>query len=253
MSLGPILLRQRFKHPVYYTHFVALVRLLYLCLQFEISTTDIDTIETGMAEWVQEFEKLYYQYKLDRLPVCTLPIHGLLHIAPSIRIVGPSWCYWAYPMERFCGSLLPAIKSRRHPWASIDRRILELTQLFQLKAVYSLSTSLDLRRRRKLEKSGMALTAYPAMCTYPSTRSSADPRNTAYPNYKISCDIVQYNESENSPTDSFSTRALGKDTMAQGRRYDACKRDREAWHTRYDTCKVQWHLRTATPLACHQT
>ncbi|KAJ6528437.1 hypothetical protein B0H19DRAFT_969139, partial [Mycena capillaripes] len=62
-----------------------------------------------------------------------------------------------YPMERFCGSLLPAIKSRRHPWASIDRRILELAQLFQLKAVYSLASTLDLRRRRKVERSGMSL------------------------------------------------------------------------------------------------
>ncbi|KAJ7701405.1 hypothetical protein B0H17DRAFT_924520, partial [Mycena rosella] len=125
--------------------------------------------------------------------------------------------YWAYPMEQFCGSLLPAIKSRRHPWASIDHRILELAQLFQLKAVYSLSTSLDLRHRRKLEKSGMALTACESfiyeLCLF-----------------KISCDIVQYNESANSPTDPFSTQALRKDTMAQGRRYDACKQDREAWH-----------------------
>ncbi|KAJ7168417.1 hypothetical protein C8R43DRAFT_1085761 [Mycena crocata] len=146
MSLGPILLRRRFKNPIYYTHFVSLVQLLYLCLQFEISTEDINTIETGMATWVQEFERLYYQYDLNRLPVCTLPIHGLLHIAPSIHIMGPSWCYWAYPMERFCGSLLPAIKSRRYPWASIDRRILELAQLFQIKAIYSLSKTLDLRR-----------------------------------------------------------------------------------------------------------
>lgn len=62
-------------------------------------------------------------------------------------------------MERFCGSLLPAIKSRRHPWASIDRRILELAQLFQIKAIYSLSTALDLRCRRKIEKSGTVLAA----------------------------------------------------------------------------------------------
>ncbi|KAJ7100775.1 hypothetical protein B0H15DRAFT_919926 [Mycena belliarum] len=168
MSLGPVLLRRRFKNPVYYTHFVSLVRLLHLCLQFEISSADIDTIETGMATWVEEFERLYYQYNLERLPVCTLPIHGLLHIAASIRIMGPSWCYWAYPMERFCGSLLPAIKSRRYPWASIDRRILELAQLFQIKAIYSLSTALDLRPRRKLEMSGMTLAAYPrCVLVYP--------------------------------------------------------------------------------------
>ncbi|KAF7372213.1 Transposase family Tnp2 protein [Mycena venus] len=130
--------------------------------------SDIDTIERGMASWVQEFERLYYQYKLDRLPVCTLPIHGLLHIAGSIRVMGLSWCYWAYPMERFCGSLLPAIKSRRFPWASIDRRILELAQLFQIKAIYSLSKTLDLRRRRKIEVSGTTLAAYPrCVLVYP--------------------------------------------------------------------------------------
>ncbi|KAJ7739195.1 hypothetical protein B0H16DRAFT_1891140 [Mycena metata] len=64
-------------------------------------------------------------------------------------------------MERFCGSLLPAIKSRQYPWASIDRRILELAQLFQIKAIYSLSATLDLRRRRKVENSGTKLAAYP--------------------------------------------------------------------------------------------
>jgi hypothetical protein len=67
MSLGPILLRQRFKSPVYYTHFVSLVRLLYLCLQFKISTADIDTIETGMAEWVQEFERYVFVKLIERL------------------------------------------------------------------------------------------------------------------------------------------------------------------------------------------
>ncbi|KAJ7704460.1 hypothetical protein B0H17DRAFT_911748, partial [Mycena rosella] len=57
MALGPILLHQQFKNLVYYIHFVLLVQLLHLCLQFEISTADINTIETGMASWVQEFEK----------------------------------------------------------------------------------------------------------------------------------------------------------------------------------------------------
>ncbi|KAJ7937868.1 hypothetical protein B0H13DRAFT_2302339 [Mycena leptocephala] len=189
MSPGPILLRQRFQNPVYYTHFVALVHLLHLCLQFEIYTDDIDTIEAGMASWVQEFEKLYYQYNLDRLPVCTLPIHGLLHIAVSIRIMGPSWCYWAYPMERFCGSLLPAIKSRRFPWASIDRRILELAQLFQLKTIYSLSTTLDLRPCQKLEKSGMSLAAYPrCVLIYPwELRPISDTLHTKIAKHLTSC------------------------------------------------------------------
>lgn len=41
-------------------------------------------------------------------------------------------------MEQFCGSLLPAIKSRRFPYASIDRRVTELAQLDQIKVLYGL-------------------------------------------------------------------------------------------------------------------
>jgi hypothetical protein len=57
MSIAPGLLRRQFQNPVYYTHFVELVRLLNLCLQLEISTEDVNAIERGMARWVQEFER----------------------------------------------------------------------------------------------------------------------------------------------------------------------------------------------------
>lgn len=64
MSLGPVLLRSRFRDVAYYTHFIELVALLKLCLQFQISSEDIDTIETGMAKWVEGFE----EYVHSQLP-----------------------------------------------------------------------------------------------------------------------------------------------------------------------------------------
>jgi hypothetical protein len=70
--------------------------------------------------------RLYYQYNPSRLPVCTLTIHGLLHIADSIAALGPPWVYWAFPTERFCGSLLPAVRSRRYPFSNIDRHVYDL-------------------------------------------------------------------------------------------------------------------------------
>ncbi|KIY60655.1 hypothetical protein CYLTODRAFT_326586, partial [Cylindrobasidium torrendii FP15055 ss-10] len=56
----------------------------------------------------------------------------LLHIADSILAMGPVWCYWAFAMERFCGIISPHVRSRRHPWRSIDRYMLERSQLQQL-------------------------------------------------------------------------------------------------------------------------
>jgi Transposase family tnp2 len=55
--LGPVLLRQRFAQPTYYQHFVHLVKLINLCLKLEITITEIDEIEKGFAEWVQEYER----------------------------------------------------------------------------------------------------------------------------------------------------------------------------------------------------
>jgi len=69
--------------------------------------------------------------------------------------MGPVWCYWAFPMERHCGHLKPAIRSRRFPYASLDRYVLEDAQLTHIKVFYNLTVELSLRPEnpsRKLPK-----------------------------------------------------------------------------------------------------
>lgn len=55
--LGPILLKRRFTKEIYYQHFTDLVKLINMCLQMRLSTTDIDKIESGFAQWVLQFER----------------------------------------------------------------------------------------------------------------------------------------------------------------------------------------------------
>ena len=55
--LGPILLRRRFRHQRYYNHFIELVKLLQICLQFEISTEEVQTVREGFIKWVEDYEK----------------------------------------------------------------------------------------------------------------------------------------------------------------------------------------------------
>ena len=57
MYLAPVLLQRRFQRPKYYAHFIRLIHLLNLCLQFEIMAEEIEEIRYGFAQWVQEFEK----------------------------------------------------------------------------------------------------------------------------------------------------------------------------------------------------
>ncbi|KAG9121616.1 hypothetical protein FRC07_002362 [Ceratobasidium sp. 392] len=58
--------------------------------------------------------------------------------------MGPVWCYWAFPMEQFCGSLARSQKSRRFLFSSVDQRVLEIAQLSQIKAMYRLGDELNL-------------------------------------------------------------------------------------------------------------
>ena len=56
LYIGPVLLQRKFNRQCYYDHFVMLVRLLLLCLQFEYSSEDVKTIRDGFVAWVNTYE-----------------------------------------------------------------------------------------------------------------------------------------------------------------------------------------------------
>lgn len=190
LYLGPVLLRRRFRRQKYYGHFVRLVRLLNLCLQFELTDDDIEEIRVGFIEWVKDYEEcvhlsltiylgksspagyhysIYYQHNPNRVSACPLTIHALLHIADSIKANGPVWCYWAFPMERYCGTLQPAIRSRRFPYASLDRHAVETAQLTQIKIIYNVAEELSLRPPRCKAMAGSYSTP---LCMSPKAATS---------------------------------------------------------------------------------
>jgi hypothetical protein len=57
LYLGPVLLKGRFQKAIYYKHFVELIKLLRLCLQFEISEEECLEIRDGFRDWVKNFER----------------------------------------------------------------------------------------------------------------------------------------------------------------------------------------------------
>ena len=72
-------------------------------------------------------------------------MHSLLHIADGIEAAGPVWTYWAFVMERYCGYLKrDGVRSRRHPYASLDRRVLHVAQLNTTKISFNLVDLLSL-------------------------------------------------------------------------------------------------------------
>ena len=68
--------------------------------------------------------------------------------------MGPMWCFWAFVMEHFCGSPVPAVKSRKYPFASLAHRLRDVAQLSQIKLLYGLSSELDLSADKDMLDTG---------------------------------------------------------------------------------------------------
>lgn len=74
--------------------------------------------------------------------------------------MGPVWCYWAFPMERFCGALGRTNLSTQLPWQSLNETITQVAQLAQLKHMYGLSDELNLEARRSNVATGTRYECY---------------------------------------------------------------------------------------------
>ncbi|KAH7316374.1 hypothetical protein B0J17DRAFT_584693 [Rhizoctonia solani] len=135
--LGPCVLRGRFRKTKYYRHFVRLIKLVNQITSFKIQRSDIALIREGFIEWVQQYEDP------TRMQTCAVNVHYLLHVADCIRYLGPAWCYWSFPMERFCSFVGGVVKSRRFPFENISRRIRDTAQLQVIRHLYSLHGTLS--------------------------------------------------------------------------------------------------------------
>ncbi|KIO21587.1 hypothetical protein M407DRAFT_80244 [Tulasnella calospora MUT 4182] len=85
---------------------------------------------------------IFYQRCSNRLTACVITVHAWLHIVDMMEQSGPLWAYWCWVMERFCGRLTRAISSRKHPYASLNRRIHEIQTLHAIRHIYGLEEEL---------------------------------------------------------------------------------------------------------------
>ncbi|QRV80568.1 Transposase family tnp2 [Ceratobasidium sp. AG-Ba] len=144
--IGPILLngrlpREHYRHVICSSfnqpadsnnlrHYLSMREIVIWCLQFEISSDEVDELERMVNEWVVDYERLYYDHDHDRLPACVLTIHALLHIPYYIRKTGPLSTTWSFVVERFCGYLLrPALANRVRVYEYLDNFIRRRAQM----------------------------------------------------------------------------------------------------------------------------
>ncbi len=136
--IAPIVMRRRFQHEKYYRHMCDLIDIIKKTLQYEITRAEIEDLRANIISWVERYEEYYYQYDADRLSACLMVVHGLLHLVDDLLYAGPLWATWTFFMERFCGSLKRALRSRSRPWANLDRRAINVAHAHQLIVKYDL-------------------------------------------------------------------------------------------------------------------
>lgn len=72
--------------------------------------------------------------------------------------MGPVWTYWAWPMERRCKGLLPAVRSARHPYVTIDVYVTAIAQLNQIRMKYNVTEELNLNPDKPGEENVQSFT-----------------------------------------------------------------------------------------------
>ncbi|KAI5811726.1 hypothetical protein DFH27DRAFT_475271, partial [Peziza echinospora] len=89
----------------YYEHWRCLVELWTLCIARRITERVVQRIHQLACAFVKGTQNLYYQHKPKRSTIMDSNVHALLHLADTIRDMGPGWVTWAAPIERYCGTL----------------------------------------------------------------------------------------------------------------------------------------------------
>jgi hypothetical protein len=123
-------------HETYLANFRDLGTFYRLATAPVVSCDDVSQIASIARNFVRRYEKIYYRNEQERLPVCTINIHSILHFADWITDCGPACYSWQFSMERFCGVIKPMARSKSKLDASIANAVILVEHLNHLQFVH---------------------------------------------------------------------------------------------------------------------
>lgn len=112
-----------------YGNLLVLCRILHLASKFIITQDEITRLRQLCLTFVKGFERIYYRGNKDCLPVCTVNIHSLLHLADHIEDWGPASYWWQFPLERHLGALKKMARSKSQMDQSLSNSVVVASQL----------------------------------------------------------------------------------------------------------------------------
>ncbi|RDX40842.1 hypothetical protein OH76DRAFT_1459357 [Lentinus brumalis] len=135
-----------------FAHYCKLVAGCRFALMLETPVALRPLAHKLLTEFVEDFERLYYQRRLDRLHFCRHSIHLLLHLVPEGIRRGPLWLFSQWVLETFIGNLTCEIGTDSCPYANLAARATRRAQEAALYAIYP-----ELAKPEGLPKNAMEL------------------------------------------------------------------------------------------------
>lgn len=133
-GLGPALFRMVLPLK-YWRNFCMLVHGVHIITQRKISRDQVREAHFYLTQFVEGYENLYYQRRMDRLHLCRPCLHTLLHTAPEATRVGPGTYLTQFTMERAIGDLGGDIRQPSNIYGNLCQITLRQSQLNALKTL----------------------------------------------------------------------------------------------------------------------
>lgn len=119
----------------YYEHICLMIRAMSILAQRKILYSDVLEAHRLLIMFVQQYEELYYQRRIDRIHFVRQSIHALVHIARETIRLGPYGIFSQWPMERMIGRLVSELHQHSNPYANLGERFTRRAQINALKAL----------------------------------------------------------------------------------------------------------------------
>lgn len=112
----------------YWIHFCKLVHGIHIIIQRSVTGAQLREAHSFLTQFVEEYEFLYYQRRMDQLHFCRPCLHTLLHTSPECTRMGPG-CYSSqYTMEHAIGDLGGEIRQPSNMYGNLWQIALRRSQ-----------------------------------------------------------------------------------------------------------------------------
>jgi len=119
----------------FWRNFCKFVAGLRIMAQYSITPSQLQCACQLIAEWEPEFERIFYQRHVDRIPFIRPCVHLTCHLASEATRVGSPICSSQWTMERTISNLGQEIRQPSDPFSNLVQQGIRRCQVNVLKAM----------------------------------------------------------------------------------------------------------------------